>query len=83
MADTRVVDLRQRKPDDLARVVLGHQRDVLVAEVVVELTELVLDVDRDAGRRRNLADELPVEVAQAVPVLGRGFADTHAGGAVR
>ena len=30
MADTRVLDLGQRKADDPARVVLGDERDVLV-----------------------------------------------------
>src|SRR6266513_6103122 len=78
-----MVDLRQREPDDLPRIVLGHERDVLVAEVILELTELVLDVDRDARRRRDLLDELPVEVAQAVAVLGGCLADRHAGVAVR
>ncbi len=83
VADARVVDLRQREPDDLPRIVLGNERDVLVAEVILELTELVLDVDRDARRRRDLSHELPVEVAQAVAVLRCCLANRHTGGAVR
>jgi len=78
-----MIHLREREPEDPPAVVLGDERDVLVAEVLVELTELVLDVDGDAGRRRNLADEVLVELAQPLAVLRRRLADRHAGGAIR
>ena len=78
-----MVQLRQGEADDVACVVLGNERDVLVAEVVVELAELVLEVDRDARQGRQLARELCVELAQPLAVASVGLADSHAGGAVR
>src|SRR5262249_22072148 len=83
MPDPRMIHLREREPEDPAAVALGDERDVLVAEVLVELAELVLDVHRDAGRRRDLTHELLVELAQPFAVLRRCLANGHAGGATR
>ena len=82
LADARVVvQLREREADHLTTV-LGDECEV-VAQVLVELAELVLEVERQAGGRWNLAYELRVEVAQPLAVVAGCLADVNAAGAAR